>query len=61
MYHVVHDLQIVERFGRWATDTFHSYLWESHEPMRGVASGMAADHTELTTPMVRPENAGSRT
>ena len=50
MYHVVEDLQVVRRFGGWATDTFHSYLWESHEPMRGVAERMARDETELTTP-----------
>ena len=33
MYHIVGDLQQVRRFGRWSTDTFHVYLWESHEPI----------------------------
>ena len=51
MYHVVDDLKRVQRFGRWATDTFHIYLWESHEPMRPVARGMAEDRSELTQPL----------
>ena len=50
MYHSVEDLQKVKRFGRWASDSFHSYLWESHEPMRGVAQRMAVDDSELTAP-----------
>ena len=51
MYHVVDDLKRVQRFGRWSTDTFHIYLWESHEPMRPVAKGMAEDRSELTKPL----------
>ena len=51
MYHVVDDLKKVQRFGRWHSDTFHIYLWESHEPMRPVAKGMAEDRTELTKPV----------
>ena len=51
MHHVVDDLKRVQRFGRWATDTFHIYLWESHKPMRPVARGMAEDRSELTQPL----------
>ena len=47
MYHVVGDLQQVRRFGRWASDAFHVYLWESHEPMKPIAAKMARDNTEL--------------
>ena len=50
MYHVVDDLAKVRRFGRWSSDTFHAYLWESHEPMRGIAESMAHDQSELTRP-----------
>ena len=50
MYHVVKDLAKVRRFGRWATDTFHIYLWESHEPMRDIGLAMAEDESELVTP-----------
>ncbi len=58
MYHVVGDLQLVRRFGRGATDTFHAYLWESHEPMRPVSRKMAEYETELTKPKgMRKEEA----
>jgi len=50
MYHVVGDLQQVRRFGRWATDTFHAYLWEAHEPMRPISAKMAEDNSALTEP-----------
>ena len=50
MYHSVDDLQKVRRFGRWSSDCFHVYLWESHEPMKQVAKAMATDRTELMTP-----------
>ena len=50
LYHVVQDLQVVRRFGRWESDAFHLYLWESHEPMRGLAAKMATDETELVAP-----------
>ena len=50
MYHVLGDLQMVRRYGRWSSDTFHNYLWESHEPARGLAERMAADESELIAP-----------
>jgi hypothetical protein len=50
MYHVVGDLQVVRRFGRWASDTFHSYLWDSHEQLRGISGKMARDESELRAP-----------
>ena len=50
MYHVVGDLQQVRRFGRWASDAFHGYLWESHELVENLAHRMARDMSELTAP-----------
>ena len=50
MYHVSGDLQAVRRFGRWASDSFHGYLWESHEQTLGLATRMANDRSELTAP-----------
>ena len=50
MYHSVSDLQAVRRFGRWASDAFHVYLWESHEQMQGISRRMALDVSELATP-----------
>ena len=60
MYHAVDDLQRVKRFGRWASDSFHGYLWESHEPMRGVSTEMATDTSELTAPPTQPPEEGRR-
>ena len=31
MYHALGDLGTVRRFGRWASDCFHGYLWEASE------------------------------
>ena len=50
MYHTTNDLQRVRRFGRWASDCFHGYLWESHEQTKGLASKMATDATHLMAP-----------
>ena len=54
MYHVVGDLQLVRRFGRWASDAFHVYLWEAHEPQAGLAAAMARDGTTLTRAPLGP-------
>ena len=40
----------IKRFGRWQSDAFHGYLWESHEPMKSVAQKMASDSSSLTNP-----------
>ncbi|CAK0867425.1 unnamed protein product, partial [Prorocentrum cordatum] len=54
-YRVTDDLAKVQRYGRWASDSFHAYLWETHEPQRDVARRMANDHSELTTPAAKPQ------
>ena len=50
LYHVTGDLQVVRRFGRWSSDAFHAYLWESHEQMKGLAGRMQEDRSELRAP-----------
>ncbi|CAK0855889.1 unnamed protein product, partial [Prorocentrum cordatum] len=50
MYHVTEDLSRVRRFGRWQSDAFHGYLWESHEPMKGISGKMARGTSSLTNP-----------
>ena len=54
MYHTTGDLAKVKRYGRWSSDTFHDYLWESREPAKGMAKAMAADTSSLTTPAKTP-------
>jgi len=36
-----HDTGLVKRWGRWATDTFHTYLWEDRKGSEGIAEAMA--------------------
>ena len=50
LYHTVQDLAYVQRFGRWASDAYHVYLWDSHELTKGLASKMAQAKGTLTTP-----------
>ncbi|CAK0838861.1 unnamed protein product, partial [Prorocentrum cordatum] len=50
MYHVTEGLSRARRFGRWQSDAFHGYLWESHEPMKGVSSEIARGTSSLTNP-----------
>ena len=37
-----HDTGLVKRWGRWATDCFHTYLWEDRKGADGIAEAMAA-------------------
>ena len=50
MAHTVKDWNVVKRFGRWTSDVFQRYLWDSHEGMASVSAGMAKDKSELTRP-----------
>ena len=50
MAHVVNDWQQVKRFGRWRSDVFQKYIWDSHEQMSQVSRGMATDDSALTRP-----------
>ena len=36
-----HDSGLVRRWGRWATDSFHTYIWEDRKGAEGVATAMA--------------------
>jgi len=43
LYHATGDIGVVQRFGRWASDSVHRYLWDSEDQARGVAAAMAND------------------
>ena len=49
LYHTTHDLHYVQRFGRWSTDCFHGYLWESVEKQKGVAQKMVTATDQVIT------------
>ncbi len=40
-------LELVRRFGRWTSGTFHLHLWESREQDKAVARGMAGGRYTL--------------
>ena len=48
MYHAVPDLERLKRFGRWKSSAFHVYLWEAHEPQKGLSEAMSAQEFQLT-------------
>ena len=48
MYHAVPDLEKLKRFGRWKTGAFHVYLWEAHEPQKGLSKAMSSQNFKLT-------------
>jgi len=43
-----HDTGLVKRWGRWATDCFHTYLWEDRKGAEGIAEAMAASDVTPT-------------
>ena len=47
LYHIYKDVEIIKRWGRWASTAFHAYLWEGRDDARDVAARMAADRTTL--------------
>ena len=50
MFHVRRDLEVVKRYGRWVSDAFHAYLWESASQTRGLAAKMAEDDATMVAP-----------
>ncbi len=50
LYHTVKDLAYAQRFGRWAGDSYHVYLWDSHDLTKGLAAKMASAKGTLTAP-----------
>eukprot|EP00913_Durusdinium_trenchii_P011460 g10760.t2 len=50
MYQTTKDLDVVKRYGRWNSDAFHGYLWESHERQKDLAKGMACADGQLLAP-----------
>ena len=50
LYQGTKDLEQVKRFGRWTSDAFHGYLWESHERQEGLSARMAKADGLLLAP-----------
>ena len=50
LYQSTHDLEVVKRFGRWNSEAFHAYLWETHEKQKNLAKGVAKADGQLLPP-----------
>ena len=48
MLHAGYSTEVIQRWGRWASNAFQAYLWESSEDARGVAEKMVASRGSLT-------------
>ena len=48
LLHAGFSIEMIQRWGRWASSAFQAYLWESSDDARGVAEKMASDMTSLT-------------
>jgi hypothetical protein len=48
LLHAGFSVEMIQRWGRWASNAFQAYLWGSSEDARGVATKMASDTTSLT-------------
>eukprot|EP00971_Amphidinium_carterae_P032714 644147-Amphidinium_carterae.2 len=40
LFQATGSIDIVQRYGRWASGAFHRYLWEAAEQSRGLAAAM---------------------
>jgi hypothetical protein len=40
-------VEVIKRYGRWASDSFQQYLWEGSEDSKGLALRMAKDQSSL--------------
>ena len=47
MLHAGVSVDLIKRMGRWVSDAFHGYLWESSEDTRDLAKKMSEDRSTL--------------
>ena len=47
-------IEIIKRWGRWVSDSFQRYLWESSDASRGLSRIMASDRSTLAVTMQGP-------
>ena len=63
LLHAKVPIEIIKRWGRWVSDSFQRYLWESTEDSRELSRLMAQDTTPLAITRQGPgggEGAGPR-
>ena len=55
LYHAGMPVEVIKRYGRWASDAFQLYLWEGSEDATGLAQIMAKDTSTLMVTRGRPQ------
>lgn len=55
LYHVYGSVDMVRRFGRWASSSFHVYPWEARTSDKGIA----ADMSKSTAPLMAAHGLGA--
>ena len=48
LLHAGYSIELIQRWGRWASNAFQAYLWESSDDARDVAAKMVASRGSLT-------------
>ena len=48
LLHAGYSIELIQRWGRWASNAFQAHLWDSSEDARGVAEKMVASRGSLT-------------
>jgi integrase len=54
LYNAGWELGAIQRFGRWASNSFHGYLWDSHSLQKGAAKAMSSNVPDLHLGILRP-------
>jgi integrase len=54
LYNAGWELGAIQRFGRWASNAFHGYLWDSHSLQKGASKAMMSAKTDLHLGILKP-------
>ena len=54
------EMEIIKRWGRWISTTFHQYLWREEHVLANIAKGMLYNKKHVTLPCWTGSAAGKR-
>lgn len=55
LYHSGMSIEVIQRYGRWASQAFQGYLWENSESSKGLSLKMSQDVSSLMATRTRPK------
>ena len=56
LLHAGESIETIKRMGRWVSDSFQRYLWESNEDTRDLATRMVQDTSTLAITRLAPSS-----